>query len=861
MYNIKIMEKPPQSLEQEVIPKTPEELKLDEARAKYAEAYKAFLAERKGERKGLQKLSTAKEYVFGATIKEEDTSEELKQLEREYDQAAVACGNEMFEAKKKELEGSAFSVEKKEEELKRYKQNEIFTRVIVEEQSRLNGLQVENLPPKEKGVIRKSLEWYLGLKPAWKKVAISTLLSTGAIVLLSSGTIMTVGTVAAIAGGRAVRATAGSLTGQGIAKIYNHFFQEKPAEVREAEEKELAETFGDENLDTDLSTTKKEYTQIMERERKAKKNQLITRAMITMAAGIGTSYGMGHVLDNTPDKLDTSGHGVDKNSGSIFDKPKSDPLFDFGKPKTGSIFDQNTPEHTPALTSEIFHNEGITFDHGKGGIQGILDLKAQIKSQYLDISKAPQSVQDFMNTDATKEAIKLGLYDPNNTNESALIREGLVLKFDEHGNLLFGKPDASGHIPVLEKTNLKMIDTDKGAPEPIIPPKPTAEELKAILEAKYPKAVPTPDASIPHVPEMFKELFDPKTGKVVEYQGPAEGNTEHGEVLPIPSGKDNLLLQSHPEFVIKNPFGLSGAQLLKTFEIHQKNINYILPHDTTENWSDVGQLKAKDFLKADAIEQGRNMGPIVSYMQRLRAESGLKPEGGLFGIGGEKTEHYMARALQKIEAEGHLHKVILHTEVPKSPDMQGAQQTIQEEVKNIVQPITPEPTKPVDYRHPSIPEVDESGKPIASEPTHVEPEVKAQVVEPAQVNASARVETASIPSGTLTSFETLHDIPNGESTKIGGLEMTRIGTNYNFTNPTNETTFSMIFNKVGNSLNGQNRIGFEDGGKIMELDKAIPLKQLILDNLPDKQSSLAQDLLKEIAKNKEELEFLKEFKK
>jgi hypothetical protein len=96
-----------------------------------------------------------------------------------------------------------------------------------------------------------------------------------------------------------------------------------------------------------------------------------------------------------------------------------------------------TPPSAPSVVASDLHESSITFNHGKGGIQGILDLKAQIRHDYPDISKAPQSVQDFMHTDATKEAIRLGLFDPSAADgkESALIGEGSVLKLDVHGNI------------------------------------------------------------------------------------------------------------------------------------------------------------------------------------------------------------------------------------------------------------------------------------------------------------------------------------------------------------------------------------------------------------------------------------------
>ena len=104
-----------------------------------------------------------------------------------------------------------------------------------------------------------------------------------------------------------------------------------------------------------------------------------------------------------------------------------------------------------------FHGASVTFEHGHGGIREIEDLQNQLSKQYPDMSKAPQSIQDFVHADATKEAIKLGFYNPNSPNESALIKAGSVLRMDEHGNLLFGHPDASGHMPELNKDEWTMF--------------------------------------------------------------------------------------------------------------------------------------------------------------------------------------------------------------------------------------------------------------------------------------------------------------------------------------------------------------------------------------------------------------------
>ena len=256
---------------------------------------------------------------MGSTVEDSEIPPELKTLELEYDKATIAYGEHMFLEKRAELGNSTLSPVEQENELKRYKQFDIFSRVVVEEQSRLNGLKVENLPPKEKGLARKTLDWYLKQsRPT--KILISTVLSTGVIVgttalaaaIFSTGTVITLGATAAIGGGKLVRAVAGSTVGQIAAKGVDLLFKPKSAAKRAAAEKELAEMFKDETFDTGLAKSKKEYAEILERERKTKRNRVITKALVGLAAGIGTSVGIGYginqinVLHNAPDQMSTT---------------------------------------------------------------------------------------------------------------------------------------------------------------------------------------------------------------------------------------------------------------------------------------------------------------------------------------------------------------------------------------------------------------------------------------------------------------------------------------------------------------------------------------------------------------------------
>lgn len=188
---------------------------------------------------------------------------------------------------------------------------------------------------------------------------------------------------------------------------------------------------------------------------------------------------------------------------------------------------------------EISHESSITFDHGKGAIQGILDLKHQLNEQYHgDFSNAPKSVQDFMHTDATKEAINLGLFDPSAADgkESALLGEGSVLGLDSHGNITLhdtltgndnvlvhgdtaqaehygGKMFHSGHTDAEAVHHDAEKPTEAPTPKPGTPASP-ATVSPAETPGTMPKPEPIPESKISPGFENLKintSSFDPDT--------------------------------------------------------------------------------------------------------------------------------------------------------------------------------------------------------------------------------------------------------------------------------------------------------------------------------------------------------------
>ena len=323
-------------------------------------------------------------------------------------------------------------------------------------------------------------------------------------------------------------------------------------------------------------------------------------------------------------------------------------------------------DNAPPINLEnIFAEKGVTFEpgSGKGGIQGVLELRQQLREAYNgDYSKAPKSVQDFMSgTNAAKKAEELGLYSPTDPSgkESALIEGGSILKFDKEGNLLFGKPDASGNIPPLEKYDGIMFDSDGSAKVPTIqisqtetPPDLDAENTFAeknfrnpdehreemFSKVEFKEPLPARD-TIAELRTKIDALIDSKPRRI------GSGTNHQGILSSLPQ-EENYVLQAHPEFVAGNPFNLSGEKLVEAYHTHQVIIGEIFPKNTAQAWDSIKDIKAEDLLGDKNSESN-----FIIYINKLQKVTGLKPTGGLIRRA-ETVEHYMARALQKVIVEG-----------------------------------------------------------------------------------------------------------------------------------------------------------------------------------------------------------------
>ncbi len=365
--------------------------------------------------------------------------------------------------------------------------------------------------------------------------------------------------------------------------------------------------------------------------------------------------------------------------------------------EAGNVSPAN-PAGTPEVVDHNLDDVKIVFEHGKGAIQGILDLKHELNEQYNgDFSHAPKSVQDFMHTDATKEAMKLGLFDPSagDGKESAMLHEGDVLKFDSHGNLLLGKPDADGNIAGLgDKFHGTMFHSGHNAPENnstaetnTVAPKTEGDvdpynfKPHNALEDMIHDEQPLPDFTHSHHIDLTRERIlaelDKHTGSGVNVEVEVNNHlvntdaaggsdidglsvdTTHAQVDGQLSADDAALLRAHPELLQHNPFHLTPPQLVEYLHTQDTHLHKIFPENTSSHWAQVKAERASDILKGNPNAQHNDgFKHMISYAKEIQRVSGEKPLGSWLSHH-ETLQEWLARASQKIEKAARWNEVKL----------------------------------------------------------------------------------------------------------------------------------------------------------------------------------------------------------
>ena len=203
----------------------------------------------------------------------------------------------------------------------------------------------------------------------------------------------------------------------------------------------------------------------------------------------------------------------------------------------------------------------------------------------------------------------------------------------------------------MEKEETERTEAQNKARETIEQEREETEKMR--LKAKAIEREWKENEATANVREMEKQ----REAELVRDGILKEPESDTAETVTANSLPDEHTIADRAEFYKENPFHLSGEQLQKTYDVHEKNIEFLYP-ENTRDWSQVSQFKIKDILKNESYRGEHEAGSMVSYLYKLREKAELKPQGGIFRKE-ENVGHYVARALQKIEQLGRLDEVIL----------------------------------------------------------------------------------------------------------------------------------------------------------------------------------------------------------
>lgn len=216
---------------------------------------------------------------------------ELELRKADYEAAKVGYARELVTQKRRDLETKLDDPKQLESELRRFKAEKIFSKMVLGEHEELQKAKAEMWPPKEKSIWRKAWEGYARI-PRQVRWLVSAGLAGG--VALAGGA--AVG-AALIAGGLGLsRAVASALAGMGADKAAALGIKGWEATIGKTKTKEyqageLREAFGrEDDMETFLEQASDRYGRISTDAARRQRHQNIGRLLIAAGAGMGTAF-------------------------------------------------------------------------------------------------------------------------------------------------------------------------------------------------------------------------------------------------------------------------------------------------------------------------------------------------------------------------------------------------------------------------------------------------------------------------------------------------------------------------------------------------------------------------------------------
>jgi LysM repeat protein len=291
-----------------------EELKaLEDKRATYLQRYQEAL----NSRSKWEKFKSGLKGLFGKSS-DVPASKELAGAKSEYEQARTEYAQQLFDKARERIEQKNVSQEKKEQMLQRYK-GLVFNEYIAKEYERFQNAKAESYPPKEKGLLRKGVEWY-GRQHWSKRAGISATLATGASV--ATGGIATVAGAAGVFAMKGARHGAAAIAGPAAAESVGWLYEKaragKVREESEQQQRSAKERLTREESASVLNTLEQRYLSAQHRTEREDRRKSALKLATGVATGVGTSFA---IMDQaTAASSVESGRSTGESAASVADR-------------------------------------------------------------------------------------------------------------------------------------------------------------------------------------------------------------------------------------------------------------------------------------------------------------------------------------------------------------------------------------------------------------------------------------------------------------------------------------------------------------------------------------------------------------
>jgi hypothetical protein len=438
-------------------------------------------------------------------------------------------------------------------------------------------------------------------------------------------------------------------------------------------------------LDEDLARIEKETKEIL----KYAENTRLLRKLVGGTVAIGASVGM----------LEASGYVKD-----LHTEHQQQEINDFNDKHEANLkhideMNEKHVQHEAEMKNHAEQTEQQTKNDSENqNNQPETNNQAQQQTETNNVTQSG-NIQEFMKSNATQDAIKLGMYNPGETNESMNVQSGTV-SFDANGHHV--EVPYSSHGAIQTILDLKKAIADEFGGEEKIPNGNISTHYVDMKGIEHNQDLIHSDTSGAVVIEKYNgTMFDsdhshataehtthdglPSDNKVPEQINPETGlpmnhtdgvgdhtNTQGVDDYKVPAQVDPTTGQhingvdnqntNGSENTISNISQLSQEGLDHVHKVFDHNIDHLFRERPMSSWNyikdHVSATRMMEMYKEGEIKE--DFKPLVHYMDNLKDITGIKPQGvDLLHPDLETIPHYIGRALEEAERTGQIEKVTL----------------------------------------------------------------------------------------------------------------------------------------------------------------------------------------------------------